>query len=430
MPEALRRRWLLWLWLLFAAGPALAQSVEPSADYSRRASQLVGLLNGAPTAGEIFSPAFLAKVPPEQLAAISTQIRAQLGAARAVSRIAAETPSSGTLFVDFDKGVLQLRMVIAPAAPSLVEGLLVLGSEVKGDSLDAVVGELKALPGRTSLAVARLGDGPPAFLVQHEAARPMAIGSAFKLFLLAEAARQVRASERKWSDVVPLSHRSFASGMLQSWPQGAPITLHSLAALMISISDNSAADTLLDALGREKVEALLPALGLTAPERNRPFLSTLETFALKTGPDTALRAEWLKGDEAARRVLLGRVGAIGADKVVLNRLAGVPADIDTLEWFASTTDLVRTMDWLRLNGGDEARAILAINPGIREAVARDFSYVGYKGGSEPGVMQMSLLLQTRAGAWYALSGSWNNPAAPVDEAKFAQLMSRAAALVK
>jgi hypothetical protein len=124
----------------------------------------------------------------------------------------------------------------------------------------------------------------------------------FKLFILAELDRQVRAGERRWSDVAPLSRKSLPSGMLQDWPEGAPLTLHSLAALMISQSDNSASDTLLHLLGREKVEALLPALGLRNPAANRPFLSTLEAFALK-GDDDVLTRRWLATDEAGRRKL-------------------------------------------------------------------------------------------------------------------------------
>ena len=38
---------------------------------------------------------------------------------------------------------------------------------------------------------------------------------------------------------------------------------------------------------------------------------------------------------------------------------------------------------------------------------------------------MTLLLQSKAGAWYALAASWNNPAAAVDDARFVALVSRA-----
>ena len=58
---------------------------------------------------------------------------------------------------------------------------------------------------------------------------------------------------------------------------------------------------------------------------------------------------------------------------------------------------------------------------VREAAreppadAGRWRYLGYKGGSEPGVIAMSFLAQRQDGDWYALSASWNNPAARVDE---------------
>jgi len=75
--------------------------------------------------------------------------------------------------------------------------------------------------------------------------------------------------------------------------------------------------------------------------------------------------------------------------------------------------------------GGDALPILAVNPGIAPADAKRWRYLGYKGGSEPGVIAMHFLAQARDGDWYALSASWNNPAARVDEPRFVALMTRA-----
>jgi Beta-lactamase enzyme family len=198
---------------------------------------------------------------------------------------------------------------------------------------------------------------------------------------------------------------------------------------MVSRSDNSATDTLLAVLGRDKVEALLPALGVRAPERNRPFLSTREAFALKLG-DPSLLAQWKAADEAGRRALLPRLAAIPTESLDPSRLAGGPADIGAVEWFASPADLVRTLDWLRRSGDPAALDLLAINPGLGPALAKDFAYFGFKGGSEPGALNMSFLLRSREGRWMAVSATWNNEAAALDEARFAALMSRLIALMK
>ena len=42
-------------------------------------------------------------------------------------------------------------------------------------------------------------------------------------------------------------------------------------------------------------------------------------------------------------------------------------------------------------------AILAINPGLAPAQRGGFAYVGYKGGSEPGVLNLTWLVRNRAG---------------------------------
>jgi hypothetical protein len=99
--------------------------------------------------------------------------------------------------------------------------------------------------------------------------------------------------------------------------------------------------------------------------------------------------------------------------------------IDTVEWFASAADLVRAMDWLRLHADDGAKAILAISGGLPQQARAAVRYAGFKGGSEPGVANLTYLIQTRSGAWYAVSVGWNNPAAPVDANRLAGLAARA-----
>jgi len=87
------------------------------------------------------------------------------------------------------------------------------------------------------------------------------------------------------------------------------------------------------------------------------------------------------------------------------------------------------MDWLRKHSdtgpGAEARGILSINPGIGRSTGNaQWTYIGYKGGSEPGVIAMAFLLQGKDG-WYAISGGWNNPSAAVEDTRFTSLMASA-----
>ncbi|MEA3040752.1 MAG: hypothetical protein QOC65_241 [Sphingomonadales bacterium] len=421
------RAWILGL--AIGLWTVAAPAAEPSPALVARADELVRLLNGEIAPDRFFSPAFLAQVPASHVREISAQLGTSYGPARKAVRIDASSPTGGTVAVKFERAVVRMQMVVDPQPPHLVQGLLVVGAESTVAEVPALFGEIVGLPGEVSLIAARLEDAGPAAFLTEKAEQPLAIGSAFKLFILAELVREVKAGERRWSDVVPLGAPSLPSGLLQSWPRGSPLTLHSLAALMISQSDNSATDTLLAVLGRAKVEALLPALGVRAPERNRPFLSTREAFVLKLG-DPSLLARWKAADEAGRRALLPGLAAIPNASLDPSRLAGGPADIGAVEWFASPADLVRTLDWLRRSGDPVALDLLAINPGLGPALAKDFAYFGFKGGSEPGVISMSFLLRSREGRWMAVSATWNNAAAALDEARFAALMSRLIALMK
>jgi hypothetical protein len=85
---------------------------------------------------------------------------------------------------------------------------------------------------------------------------------------------------------------------------------------------------------------------------------------------------------------------------------------------------VLLLDSLRRMDSKTVRDIMGINNGVGLATAAKWRFLGYKGGSEPGVISMSYLAQSKAGDWYAISGSWNNPAKDVDNAAFVGLMTR------
>jgi beta-lactamase class A len=428
------KRLLVALLVLFAV-PAVAQ---PQPARTGRASpalraggeRVVALLKGEAQPSAIFTPAFLAQVPEAQIRGVIAQFTAQYGAVRGLEGVDAATAEAGIIHIRYERALVHMQLAIEPAPPHLVQGLQLTGADMAGDTMEAVLAELRALPGQVSFAVARLGDGAPVLTSSLGPERALAIGSTYKLFILAELSRQVRAGQRRWSDVVPVDRRSLAGGIIGGLPQGAPVTLHTLASLMISISDNSATDILLHNLGRENVERMMAAMGVSDPARNRPLLSTLELGLLKTAPATSL-ALWQQADEATRRQLLANeYAARDPSRINIGLFAGNPLRIDSVEWFASAADLAKVMDWLRRNADDSARAILAINPGLPPQAREAQAYAGFKGGSEPGVANLTYLVRTQAGAWYAVSAGWNNPAAPVDEHRLAGLAARAVQLLR
>ena len=408
---------------------AKADAMEHLAPLDQRIAQLDGLLKRKIPLEEYFAPAFLSAVPAAQFTGILDSLIAQYGQPLHVISETRRGKTGATVQYAFERAVATVELDIMADKPNQVIGLLITGFAASDDSRDKVEADLNALPGKSGFLVASLDDaGNAKMLTAHNPDTQFAIGSTFKLYILAELINQVRAGERKWSDVAPLAHRSFSSSATKGWPKDSPATLHTLAGWMISVSDNSATDSLLFTLGREAVERRLASIGHSDPDKTLPFLSTVEAFALKANP--ALRDRFLNASEAAQRDLLDKeASALTLDKIDNETLSNGPVAIDSIEWFASPTDLLWLMSHLKAQKNDEALAIMGINPGLSPAAAKKWRYVGYKGGSEPGVISMSFLLQSQSGKWTVVTGSWNNAAADVDNAKFAALMERLVAVI-
>ncbi len=410
--------------------PAANASSQNATAFDRRAAELVDVINGNMAFDAYFAPTFQAAVPEARFKTMTAGIVAQYGRAVAAESAHSADGYSGTLKLRFEKGVATVLLDAGGAPDERVTGLRITGFTVADDSFARLSGEIAALPGTAGFLVAEVdGDSVRPIAAAH-ADRQFAVGSTFKLYVLDELAAEIAAGKRRWSDVVPLSHLSFSSAATANWPKDTPVTLQTLANWMISVSDNGAADTLIHLLGRDAIEARMRAAGNSDPSRNIPFLTTVEAFALKGNNFTDLRGKFTAGDDAAQRKLIDG----NADKLILGNVDGVsftagPRFIDDLEWFASPDDIARLMIDLRRRGSEQAMAALAINNGLGPVAAEPWSYLGYKGGSENGVLSMSLLGQRKAdGKWFVVTASWNNADANVDTAVFSGLVARLLAL--
>jgi hypothetical protein len=92
------------------------------------------------------------------------------------------------------------------------------------------------------------------------------------------------------------------------------------------------------------------------------------------------------------------------------------------------------MNWLRQQTESPKpaaplRDVMGINLGMNVARER-WNYVGFKGGSEPGVLNLTYLFQSTKGQWYAMSLTWNNRQEPVDIGKVIPLMQRAFQIIE
>jgi len=211
--------------------------------------------------------------------------------------------------------------------------------------------------------------------------------------------QRVAAGAARWEDVVGLKKEwmSLPSGILQAWPDGTPVTLATLADLMISVSDNTAADHLLYTLGRAAVEAV-------APSRVRPFLSTREMFTIKWGMSDKDRSAYVAGSADQRAAALSRIGPIDQGlKIPMDK----PVLIDSVEWLLSTRELCQVIYELR------DIPALGINAGLVDKGS--WSLAGFKGGSEPGVLNYTQVLRkTQTSLVFAVSATMDDPSGAID----------------
>lgn len=424
-----------------AAGQGAPQSMAlgspaTSPALEARIESLPRLLADPAFYDEAFTPAFRDAVRPAQWRALIEQLAQNAGAPLETADVRAVPPWSADVEIRFERALVGLRITLEPAPPFRLAGLLLTGAapvQAPEGTLPAVLDAIRALHGSAALAIARLGADAPVTLHQVAGDRALSIGSEFKLVILAETIRAVAAGERGWDDLVTLDGGPLPGGRYTSMPAGTTVPLRDVVTAMISVSDNSAADVMAVLLGRDRLEAMLPQVGISRPEGMRPFLTALELFKLKA-IIAAGQTDWLQADEARRRELLaGPVAAMPLDAVDKAFAPGLPLSIETVEWRASPEDIVRVLDWIRRhteNGpAAQARAILAANPLIGPRAAAEWGYVGFKGGSEPGVVATSLLLQRRSGEWLAVSAAWNDPVHRVNDGRFVSLIVRLAALL-
>jgi len=404
-----------------AVASAQAASTAMEEASVSRASQIEQVLRGALPAEEVFSKDFLDAVPASALQALMARLVEAHGPIVTINDVTYKGNGAAEFDLVFAKGSAVSTLQLDGAAPHKVAGFIIGSVTPLDDTPQKVLEEIAALPGQVGFGAWMLTDEGPQPLFTSQGHEQLAIGSTFKLYVLAALTSEIKADKRKWSDVVLLDAPSIPSGQMQDWPVGSPVTLHTLATMMISISDNTATDVLMRVLGRDVVEAEVRATH-SDPSLTLPLFTTVEFFALKHNP--ARIAAYQAADEAGQRALLEQwAPTLTAQNANLASLiAAGPTAIDSIEWFASSHDIARILARLHDLGDQQALDILSITPVIGDDTAWD--YVGYKGGSESGVLNLSWLLKDRQGQWFAVSASWNDPSAKVDDGRLIFLARR------
>lgn len=355
---------------------------------------------------DLFDSSFLETIPIHQLIDILNTFKDNLG-----SIVEVKATADGYTLV-FENGH-------APAALVTNDDQKITLFELNmwtltGDTVAKVLAEVQDLAGSVSICIMKDNQE---VLLDYNADTPMAVASSFKLYVLQAVYDAIQAGELSWDSLILLDREniSLPSGILQDWPEKAPVTIKTLTNLMISTSDNTAADHLIEYLGREKVEEYVSPI-------TKPLLKTVEAFKIKYVLDSQLQERYIKGELAEKREFLNELRSVDLD-VNIHEILPTPMLIQEVEWFFTTKELCQVI--YSLKDADE----LVINPGY--ATKENWHLAGFKAGSEPGVLQSTHILQkTEADPIYTISVTINRTDDRVDSAAIVKLTYRLISLIE
>jgi hypothetical protein len=340
----------------------------------------------------------------------------------------AELPAPGTLVgvlsseptglvVIAKFGTAMLRVTLSVDGSGLIDGLELTAS-VSATSWSQIDQRLAALAPNVSFLAARVANGSCQPIHQLASSTPRPLASEFKLFVLGALADQVADGRIGWNQKLTVQDQlkslgnAKGSGSLQFSPAGTRVSVQETATKMISISDNTAADMLINLVGRSAVETQVQHWSST-PELDVPFLTTRETMLLHYVNYPMLANGYLSRAPSEREAFL----VSSVDPLPLSEVQGStePRDIDRIEWFGSPDDICRAFVGLQqLSHQLKLSPIVSIFSVAKGGLGLDPSEwptVWFKGGSEPGVLTLGYMATNSKGQTFVVSAMLSNTTA-------------------
>jgi beta-lactamase class A len=370
-----------------------------------------------------FDSAFLAQISPSALNAALASLGSLLpGSGQiVVTSISVNEPQALVAAVGRAGGAPTLTVTLTVDAKGLISGLLFKPLVTGATTWSKIDAALAAAAPESRLLVARLTQQGCQTIHAVDPTAVAPLGSMFKLYVLDALGRAIAAHKVSWSQLMTITQalKSLPSGVLQNDADGTRVSVQAATDKLISVSDNTAADLLVNLLGRSAVEQAVQTSGTADPARDQPFLTPRELFILKLVDWPALAKRYLAASTAGRRALLATVDRDPLPALSAAASWTAPRDIDGLEWFASAQDVCRLYASLwqlsRQPGLAPLAQALEINDGGLGLDPATWRTIWFKGGSEPGVLTLSYLATTRSGATYVVVALTENPSKPIDE---------------
>jgi Beta-lactamase enzyme family len=283
----------------------------------------------------------------------------------------------------------------------------------KGDAVEALeqMGTLRYL-------IATPSNGECNVLADLDGESLVPLASVFKLYVLGALVHAVGSGEITWDDLVEIRDElDSLGGPTADEEPGTELSVQELATRMISVSDNTATDHLMDFVGREAVEEIQSAMGHSQPSVNIPMLTGRELTVLKWSGDADLAERYIAADADERRSIL--------DDEVSRRLFPTDTDVSVFQyqnlmgWFGTPGDACRALGWLTPD--DQARAVLTHHP--LSPNPELWPELGFKGGSDNGVATAAWWMRADDGQMYVTVVSLVNNTAELDLDRVVELMA-------
>ncbi|WP_417672255.1 serine hydrolase [Roseibium sp.] len=328
------------------------------------------------------APSFRKAVPIEELRDLARQFKTTYGEATSV------VPKTDTGEFNLRTSTHTVLITLTRGEAGTVTGLLVRQVQLLA-SPDELLTKLADFGQNHGHLLLRNGK----VISQASPETALAIGSGFKVFVLQQLEEAITAGLTGWDTILTLAprHKSLPSGTLQNWPDGHRLTVETAALLMISQSDNTATDLVMDHLG---------SLLSRSQEKTAPLLTTRQFFQLKA--NTSLAAQFVGADAEVRKELLD-----GLRNAKLPSVDAVARPYQPgIEWYASPAELCAALDSIA-----HLPAVRA-NPGV--ALPDNWRSIAFKGGSEIGVLNHTYVLDQMDGTRWCFSATWNQTE-PLDE---------------
>lgn len=364
------------LLFLLVAGPAQAET--DTADLSDE-TLLLRIWNETAPHSDWFALSFRTAVPMTRLRPALKELKTTYGPAEQVSK------STQSRNFALSTATHDVTIRLFRSGNGQITGFEIKDIQQSG-TLKDLLQKLPRFAERSSYLLTKNGE----IVASHAPSEKLAVGSAFKLFVLDALAMKVEAGEIEWSSVLTLNkfHKSLPSGTLHTWPDGHHVTVETAAALMISISGNTATDLLMSQLPLAQLEKISEQV---------PFLTTRQFFQLKASDEEA--SEYLSGGLSEKRRILAELGG---------RPAPDPGDVNNgyqhgLEWYTAVPSLCKVISKVR------DLPVFKINPG--QAKPADWKTIAFKGGSETGVLNLTYHLTAHNGTKWCFVATWNSPEA-------------------